>query len=61
MASNRCIEALVDWKGDVDPNETRRRQYREQLRDYMEATGARIGLIVYMTRGEIDEIGGAVD
>jgi len=44
-------EVVIDWKSDVDPNETDMRFHAGQLEDYLRATGAARGALVYMTRG----------
>ncbi len=50
------IEVIVDWKSDVAPSAAQRQRYRAQVRDYLSATGAAKGIIVYMTLGQVDEI-----
>jgi ATP-dependent exoDNAse (exonuclease V) beta subunit len=52
------IDVVVDWKSDVEPSNQQRQRYREQVRDYMGATGAKQGFVVYMTSGQVDQIGG---
>ncbi|WP_316168687.1 MULTISPECIES: UvrD-helicase domain-containing protein [unclassified Bradyrhizobium] len=52
------IEVAIDWKSDVNPSATARQAYAGQLRDYLEATGAKKGLIVFLTLGEIAWIEG---
>jgi CRISPR-associated exonuclease Cas4 len=47
------IAAAIDWKSDVDPAPTVREAHMQQLRDYLSATGAIRGAIVYLTSGEI--------
>jgi len=47
------IEVVVDWKSDVSPSSATRSAYRGQLRDYLEATGAKRGLLVFLSLGEI--------
>lgn len=47
------IEAVVDWKSDVNPTSEVRSAHLQQLRDYLSATGARSGGVVYLTSGEI--------
>jgi len=44
-------DIVVDWKSDVDPTERDIHQHAGQLRDYMTATGASRGALVYMTPG----------
>lgn len=50
------ITAVFDWKSDVAPSAEVRHRYRAQVRDYLEATGAREGFVVYMTPGEVDVV-----
>ena len=47
---------IVDWKSDVDPAPDVVTGYREQVRAYLEATGASVGLIVFVTSGKIDRV-----
>lgn len=50
------IEAVVDWKSDVNPAPAQIDIYRNQVRDYLTATGARLGLIVFLTSGRIERV-----
>ncbi len=50
------IELVVDWKSDVSLTPGMREKYQTQLRDYLGASGAEDGMIVYMTLGEAEEI-----
>ena len=50
------IEVVVDWKSDVSPTNPVRENYRIQVRDYLDASGATRGLVVYMTLGQVEEI-----
>jgi len=50
------IEVIVDWKSDVNPGQAETDQYRSQLGDYLAATGAQRGLIVFMTTGCVEEV-----
>jgi PD-(D/E)XK nuclease superfamily len=50
-------EVVIDWKSDVDPDETEMRLHAEQLEDYLRATGATRGALVYMTPGFIRWVG----
>ncbi len=50
------IDTVVDWKSDVSPTNAMRENYRVQVRDYLEASGAVRGLVVYMTLGLVDQI-----
>lgn len=47
------VEVAIDWKSDVDPSPAARRAYASQLGDYLEATGAGEGLLVFLTSGEV--------
>lgn len=47
------VEAAVDWKSDIDPSLAVRRRYAAQLRDYLVATEAPRGILVFLTLGEI--------
>lgn len=50
------IEAVVDWKSDVDPAPAQIGLYRDQVRDYLAATGAALGLIVFLTSGRVERV-----
>jgi exodeoxyribonuclease-5 len=47
------IDLVVDWKTDVNPSAQQIELYREQLRDYLAATGAPEGLLVFVTTGKL--------
>jgi CRISPR-associated exonuclease Cas4 len=47
------IEVALDWKSDVNPTTSIRAAYAAQLRDYLEATGAARGALVFMSLGEV--------
>jgi CRISPR-associated exonuclease Cas4 len=47
------IEVAIDWKSDINPTSNVRAAYGGQLRDYLEATGAERGAIVFLTLGEV--------
>ena len=51
-----CIEAVVDWKSDVAPAPVQIDIYRGQLLDYLAATGAGRGLIVFVTSGRVERV-----
>lgn len=44
---------IVDWKSDVNPDHESIEHYRSQVRTYLDATGAELGLIVLMTSGTV--------
>jgi exodeoxyribonuclease-5 len=46
-------DIVVDWKSDVDPSEASIADYHCQVSRYLLATGARFGLIVFVTSGRI--------
>lgn len=48
-----AIDLVIDWKTDVSPSLQQIELYREQLRDYLVATGAPQGLLVFVTTGQI--------
>lgn len=50
------VEFVIDWKSDIDPTAAMVEQYRAQVRDYLLATGATLGLIVFMTSGRIERV-----
>jgi exodeoxyribonuclease-5 len=50
---NGKIEAIVDWKSDVDVNPDRVVHYLEQLRMYRQETGAERALLVFMTPSKV--------
>ena len=52
------LHAVLDWKSDVSPSRDDRSHHIAQLKDYVDAIGARKGAIVYMSLGEVVWIGG---
>lgn len=50
------IAAVFDWKSDVAPSPEVKGRYREQVRDYLRATGAAEGFVVYMTPGQVEVV-----
>jgi hypothetical protein len=52
-ADARAIEAIVDWKSDVEVLPDRVAQYLEQLRTYRNETGAELALLVFMTQSRV--------
>jgi CRISPR-associated exonuclease Cas4 len=54
------IDVVVDWKSDINPAASVRAAYVGQLRDYLEATGAGRGALVFLTIGEVVWIESAV-
>jgi hypothetical protein len=47
------VTAVIDWKSDVEPSAEEHSTYVGQVEDYCRASGAPIGAIVYMTRGNV--------
>lgn len=47
---------VIDWKSDVDPDEKVVAVYRGQVRDYLNATGVAVGLIVFATTGRVETL-----
>ena len=50
------IDVVVDWKSDVEPSVEQAAMYHQQVREYLRATNARTGLIVFMSTGRVDRI-----
>jgi CRISPR-associated exonuclease Cas4 len=48
------LSTVIDWKSDIAPAEQTRVAYQSQLGDYLRASGATRGLIVYASLGEIE-------
>lgn len=46
-------DIVVDWKSDVDPSDEALADYRHQMSRYLDATGARLGLLVLVTSGSV--------
>jgi exodeoxyribonuclease-5 len=51
-----AIEAIIDWKSDVAPTASVTSEYARQVRAYLRATGASLGLIVFMTPGVVIKV-----
>jgi ATP-dependent exoDNAse (exonuclease V) beta subunit len=51
-------EVVVDWKSDVDPSDADIRLHAGQLEEYLRATGAPRGALVYMTPGLVRWVAG---
>ena len=49
---------VLDWKSDADPDAESVRVHAIQLRDYLRATGAPRGALVYMTTGRVHWVEG---
>jgi hypothetical protein len=53
---NGRVEAFVDWKSDVDPTPGQIEIYRAQVRNYLAATGAQLGLVMFLTSNLVERI-----
>jgi ATP-dependent exoDNAse (exonuclease V) beta subunit len=49
-------ELIFDWKSDVAPTPNTRQYHAAQVEEYLESTGTRRGVIVYMSTGEVSEV-----
>lgn len=54
LGEDGAIDVVVDWKSDVDPSAAQLELYRGQVREYLAATGAKKGLVVFATSGRIE-------
>jgi CRISPR-associated exonuclease Cas4 len=54
------IDIAIDWKSDVKPTMSVRAAYADQLRDYLDATGAARGALVFMSLNEVVWVNPAV-
>ena len=50
---NGKIEAILDWKSDVEVLPDRVAHYLDQLRTYRDETGAEQALLVFMTSSKV--------
>ena len=50
------IEAVIDWKSDVNPSPQTIDHYRKQINEYRRTIGAKRALLVFMTRSSVVEI-----
>lgn len=53
FADDGVPEVVIDWKTDAARQENNHPHYRQQMKTYLELTGAGRGLIVFVTRGEV--------
>ncbi|MCI4680614.1 UvrD-helicase domain-containing protein [Rhodoblastus acidophilus] len=60
LGPDGSIGAVVDWKSDVDPDAKTVKLYRGQVSEYLAATGAPTGLIVFLTSGRVEKIAPAI-
>jgi exodeoxyribonuclease-5 len=50
------VDFVIDWKSDVDPSGSAVDLYRQQVRDYLVATGGQEGLLVFVTSGRVERV-----
>ena len=50
------IDAVIDWKSDVNPSAEAIDHYRKQIDQYRRTIGAKRALLVFMTPGKIIEV-----
>jgi exodeoxyribonuclease-5 len=50
------IEAVIDWKSDVNPSPKAVDHYRKQINEYRQNTGAKRALLVFLTQANIIEV-----
>ena len=56
LGPDESIDVVIDWKSDVDPDARQVNLYREQVCDYLAASLAPEGLIVFVTNGRIERV-----
>lgn len=56
LGPDGSIDVVVDWKSDVNSDAKTVELYRDQVRDYLAATGAPKGLIVFLTSGLVEKV-----
>jgi hypothetical protein len=50
------VSVMVDWKSDVGVTDRQRSLYRAQVRDYLTMANATVGLVVYLTTGQVGSV-----
>jgi exodeoxyribonuclease-5 len=53
VAADGTLEAVIDWKSDVRPTAEAVEHYRAQVRNYLAATDAKRGMLVFVTSGAV--------
>jgi len=56
LDGDKNVDVVVDWKSDVDPTAEVVELYRQQVRDYLAATGAKSGLLAFVTSGRVERV-----
>jgi exodeoxyribonuclease-5 len=54
--SDGQVSLVVDWKSDVRPTPMVKAGYRAQVASYLLATGAKTGLVVFLSTGHIESV-----
>ena len=54
--ADQNVDVVIDWKSDVEPKMALIDLYREQVRDYLAATGGKEGLLVFVTNGRVERV-----
>jgi exodeoxyribonuclease-5 len=57
LDGNGAPEVVIDWKSDVQPDAAQIDVYRGQVRDYMMGTGAKEGLLIFISTGRVEKVG----
>jgi hypothetical protein len=57
VVANDRIAGVIDWKSDVSPTKDVRSKYAAQVADYLRATGALAGAVVFMSSAQIVWVG----
>ncbi|MGA2985837.1 MAG: UvrD-helicase domain-containing protein [Terriglobia bacterium] len=50
------VDLVIDWKSNIELIPAASKEHRAQLRQYMKAASCRLGAVVYMTLGQVDEV-----
>src|SRR5208283_3807824 len=56
LDDGKNVDVIIDWKSDVEPTAEVIDLYREQVRDYLVATGGNSGLLVFVTSGRVEHV-----
>ena len=56
LGNDGKVTHIIDWKSDTRLSQIQTKYYKQQVSAYMEATGAKEGLIVYMTKGTFETV-----
>jgi exodeoxyribonuclease-5 len=50
------VAAVIDWKSDVDPTPGQIEIYRGQVRNYLAATKAPVGFVIFLTSTRVERV-----